>query len=434
MYLVKRHNTYYCHLNIPKDVQEHFGGKTRFYASTKSSNKLAAERAAFLMVHQWKNQIEQVRDNTPSRLVTEAMAINEAIKGGSPIYHVQDIMNEEVMPSIRAEFGEKIADDFELMAYGKAKPLAPMLAPFKGHELGRGLVAKTVDQMEKDVSGMVASLPTIRALTDVRVRNWIVAKAETEELTPSSVTRIMSNCRAFFRYLQHMSEVPEGTPTPFTVPTAFKQSKKKNAKIGNKILSWVPFGHDDLKKLYQAVGKGRKESRRDDAQNDDQLRTLIAIGSYTGARIEEICSMKIEHVSLAKETISITDSKTDAGIRTIPIHHQILPLVTRLTKSSTDGYLISGLTFNMYDDRSNAIGKRFGRLKVELGYSDLHVFHSIRKTVVTALENAGVTENVTADIVGHDKPRITYGLYSGGATMQVKREALAKLDFGFAIV
>jgi hypothetical protein len=35
------------------------------------------------------------------------------------------------------------------------------------------------------------------------------------------------------------------------------------------------------------------------------------------------------------------------------------------------------------------------------------MFHSIGKTVVTQLDSAGVSENVAADIVGHDKPRIT---------------------------
>ena len=49
--------------------------------------------------------------------------------------------------------------------------------------------------------------------------------------------------------------------------------------------------------------------------------------------------------------------------------------------------------------------------------------------MVTLLENAGVLENVSADIVGHEKPRITYGLYSGGASLDVKRAALAKLRY-----
>ncbi len=57
------------------------------------------------------------------------------------------------------------------------------------------------------------------------------------------------------------------------------------------------------------------------------------------------------------------------------------------------------------------------------------MFHSICKTVVTILENAGVPENVVADIVGHEKPTMTFGLYSGGATLAVKSEALAKLAY-----
>jgi hypothetical protein len=35
-----------------------------------------------------------------------------------------------------------------------------------------------------------------------------------------------------------------------------------------------------------------------------------------------------------------------------------------------------------------------------------------------------VPEGVTADILGDEKNTITYGLYSGGASMQTKREAL----------
>ncbi len=45
------------------------------------------------------------------------------------------------------------------------------------------------------------------------------------------------------------------------------------------------------------------------------------------------------------------------------------------------------------------------------------------------MENAGVPENVVADIVGHEKPTMTYGLYSGGVSLAVKRAALAKLAY-----
>lgn len=49
--------------------------------------------------------------------------------------------------------------------------------------------------------------------------------------------------------------------------------------------------------------------------------------------------------------------------------------------------------------------------------------------VATLLEDAGVPENVSADILGHEKPRITYGLYSGGTSLKTKKEAIEKLAY-----
>ena len=166
-------------------------------------------------------------------------------------------------------------------------------------------------------------------------------------------------------------------------------------------------------------------------KGDLQLSDLILIGAYTGARIEEICSLKVEDIDLKKFTFKITDSKTEAGKRLIPIHSKLKNRIEELIKESEDGFLISGLTENKYGDRSNAIGKRFGRLKSFEGYGKSHVFHSIRKTLVTMLENQGVGENVAADIVGHEKPRITYGLYSGGTTLEVMREAIERISYDF---
>ena len=51
--------------------------------------------------------------------------------------------------------------------------------------------------------------------------------------------------------------------------------------------------------------------------------------------------------------------------------------------------------------------KRFG-LKKRLGFGSTKVFHSIRKTVITQLEQAGVPESVTADIVGYEKKTMIF--------------------------
>jgi integrase len=78
-------------------------------------------------------------------------------------------------------------------------------------------------------------------------------------------------------------------------------------------------------------------------KNDAQLSNLILIGAHTGARIEEICSLQCKDVDLINHSIKITDSKTEAGKRLIPIHSDIRPVVEYLVAESKDGYVISGL-------------------------------------------------------------------------------------------
>jgi integrase len=69
-------------------------------------------------------------------------------------------------------------------------------------------------------------------------------------------------------------------------------------------------------------------------------------------------------------------------------------------------------------------------MKTALGYGEQYVFHSIRKTVATLMENAGITGGIAADILGHEKPTMTYGLYSGGTSLEMKPAAIEKLNYG----
>ena len=71
---------------------------------------------------------------------------------------------------------------------------------------------------------------------------------------------------------------------------------------------------------------------------DDTLKDLITLAAYTGCRIEELCILKLENVS--DDKIEIVDAKSEAGWRTVPIHHHIAQTVARLVATSTDGYLL----------------------------------------------------------------------------------------------
>ena len=83
-----------------------------------------------------------------------------------------------------------------------------------------------------------------------------------------------------------------------------------------------------------------------------------------------------------------------------------------------------------WDRRSaSSISNQFTKFKQGLGYEGSQDFHSFRRTFLTMCENAGIPEGVAADIAGHKKQTISYGLYSGGNTIEVMREALERIDY-----
>ncbi len=43
-------------------------------------------------------------------------------------------------------------------------------------------------------------------------------------------------------------------------------------------------------------------------------------------------------------------------------------------------------------------------------------------------------ECTAADILGHEKPTMTYGLYSGGANLEVKRKAIEKISYELKVI
>ncbi len=120
--------------------------------------------------------------------------------------------------------------------------------------------------------------------------------------------------------------------------------------------------------------------------------------------------------------VTLTQAKTKAGIRDIPIHPAIRDLLEQRCADSNNGYVFDELTATKYGARSNAAGKRFSTLKSRMGYDKRYNLHSLRRTVATALE----VENVVQDILGHKKRGISFGHYSSAQLVDLKIEALVK--------
>jgi integrase len=422
-HLEQRHKTYYALLVVPKDVRPLIK-KTKFFKSTQTSNLKQAELRAANWVFKWKQEIEKVRARMHEKYevphIASAMDLNQILRTSSEKFSVEEVIDEEAY-RLKKIIGETDAEDFSRIAKGQRRYLKSIEAEWIKNEKSAGLEQKTIDQMAKDIKLITEHYATADYFNSKDIEHLLIHIGNSKGKSASSIKRITNAGRNFFRYLQKIGEITSDTPNPFIVPDDFRKSTKPNSRARFKAESWVPFKTEQVVFLFQIAM----------AKEDTPLANLIVIAAYTGARIEEICSLQRKHIDLMNLTISIIGAKTAAGNRTIPIHSAIQPLVEKLLEQSTDDYLISRLTKNKYGDRSNAIGKRFGRLKSAENFGKNHVFHSIRKTFVTMLENAGVSENVTADIVGHEKPRITYGLYSGGTAPSLMRESIEKISYSF---
>ncbi|WP_168927533.1 tyrosine-type recombinase/integrase [Nitrincola alkalilacustris] len=248
------------------------------------------------------------------------------------------------------------------------------------------------------------------------VLNW---QKGLSHLSNSSQRKVVSHCANFVDYL-----IDNELTTVTNHIRSLKLPKKSSKAKSDRTTKRQPFEVGELVRLHSAI--------KDKKPADRELEKLFLIGVYTGMRIEEICRIKFSDVKRHKQRYYLTvyeDAKTAAGAgREIPIHRNIERLFT--VREKTDDFVIHVRCRNQYEERSSAIGKRFGRLKKDLGFGIDKVFHSIRKTFITELERAGVTEAVTASIVGHEYRTMTYGLYSGGVTINTKFEYMDMLDFG----
>jgi len=407
-YLEKRRRVWYAVLDVPKALREHIGTK-RFIKSLKTESLTDAERLVLPVVAKWKAKIEAVRTGSDGPLHDLAEEWREDFANASSIEReliYDDVLKEKV---------EKIGKDspaqakaFKLVVTNQTLRTDAHLEKWLS---GLSNAPKTIDMKRTELQRLADKFPLTHQIDRRSVQRWAHELLHEKGYSTSSIRKTFSACRGYWNYLfldGHLDREDQ----PFQDVIQRTSKAKVGLRRGEK-----SFEPEDVVKLLI-------EAKRND---DEVLFDLIQLAMWTGCRIEELCSLKLN--SVKKDRLVIIDAKSEAGNREVPIHTQLVPIVERLRQLSTDGYLLTGLTFNKFGDRSNAIGKRFGRLKSGLGFGIEHVFHSIRKNVATLLENAHVPEGISSDILGHKKQTLTYGLYSGGAHFKNKQDALERLRY-----
>ncbi len=157
-----------------------------------------------------------------------------------------------------------------------------------------------------------------------------------------------------------------------------------------------------------------------DATGVDTVLILL----YTGMRCGEMLALRKSDVHLRQRYISITRSKTAAGIRVIPIHHRILPLIESRMSAPGDA-LIADSDGRQYNySRYIAVWRYVMHLihaVTHATHAPTHTTHDCRHTVATLLDNAGANETAKRRILGHAGGDITERVYTHKGLRQLRK-------------
>jgi len=332
------------------------------------------------------------------------------------------ISKSSPIPASKHDELEKIIDDPKY--FTPKSPFTQLrIEAFRKYQTEtKGIIQKTVDTQISRIE---------------KIRDWL--EAHKKELTYESISEFLESQdklsgktkkqwiyagQSFWKWaIKYDSFFKENfkNATPPFEGHEFASEKSKGGR--KRDTNWKAFSLDQLETIYsEAVNQGKQ-----------RIVDAITIAAYTGFRIEEV--YKINKASIIKEegieSFSIEDAKTEAGVRIVPIHPNIKSKVQSLLAESKDGYLLPSTGGNKYGIRSDAMSKAFGRLKTELGFERLHVFHSIRKTMITQLQRADIPGVLIAEIVGHETGTITYDVYAAGHSAKQKLNAISKLQYDF---
>lgn len=183
-------------------------------------------------------------------------------------------------------------------------------------------------------------------------------------------------------------------------------TKREKAKTG--------FAIFDEEEIQQVFALSHVESWR---KQDPDFYYVVVLAMATGARISELTSLtRDQFKSLPVPHIKITDAKTVAGERKLPIPETLFQEI--LARSPEEGQIFKYL-IRLGKGSGNAVSQKFMRHLRELGLGERKlVFHSIRKFVNNYLLEEEMSIEARCQLLGHELDNVNVQVYSKKYTVQ----------------
>ncbi len=212
------------------------------------------------------------------------------------------------------------------------------------------------------------------------------------------------------------------------------------ARIMMELANVKPNPFADLKRRANAT-KGRRELTAEELTKvcqaaKGELRTLLAIGIYTGLRLGDACRLAWEEIALDLSTITRLPGKTAyrGKMLVIPVHPTLRAILAELPRGT--GPVMPSMAERYNHEKTNVaqtLRRHFEKLKIVTSETApgrkrkacVVGFHSLRHSFVSVQARAGIPEHVVRELVGHTSPMV-HAIYQH-ANGDDTRKAIAAL-------
>lgn len=205
---------------------------------------------------------------------------------------------------------------------------------------------------------------------------------------------------------RHLQDVLDDCATKYTYATVHKIQG-----LFYRIFRWC-VDNDYLKKSYaenlRNPVKSTETTREafsteeikylwDNVSQNEYIKVVLIL-IYSGLRINELLNLKIEDIEIDNQVFFVRKSKTESGIRKVPIADKVLPFWKEFIDKSKCEYAITTVEGERFQ-YSNFAKRYYTPLMQNLGLT--HNIHETRHTCITQMISNGASESVVKWIVGH---------------------------------
>lgn len=190
-----------------------------------------------------------------------------------------------------------------------------------------------------------------------------------------SMNRMKILFNQIFRYCMEREYVRKNYAEFVKIPSSNEPTEEKR-----------PFSPDELQILW------------DNVDNNEYV-PFVLMMIYSGVRISELLDLEKEDVHLEEQWFHVRASKTNAGVRVVPIADKVLPFWQSFMSRSQCAYAVSTQDGKKHLSYDNFKKRYWFPLMEQLNMN--HLPHETRHTCISRLVIAGVNQTIIKKIVGH---------------------------------